>query len=370
MGLQSLIGPAVSLVGGIIGGNKKKSAQNDYLAQQQAIGSSRAAADEQFEKNKEGSLWANDQNWLNSLRANDINKEGQLWASDLNKEGQLWANEQDKGNLSWANDQNKQNQLWMNDVNQSNLDKQLSQNRLDWGREGFGGGTFNKDTGRYDINLDPSQKANLDAIRQKQAAGIGAMDTGFNVNGDVMNAYRNLQNPMLQESRDRENARLAAMGLGTGSGTAWESSQRSLNDAQMRGDQSAILAGFEANQALQNNNRSNLATMGNMEGQMLQGMNAPSYAQAGTSSVSAPNVSAPSTSWANITSPNLAPPTITAPNVNYGGAWSNDMSTAAANAQSNANSGWGGLIGSVGGALSSNQGQQAISDVADWFGGL
>ena len=193
----------------------------------------------------------------------------------------------------WANDQNKANQLWANDINQGNLQQQLENNRLDWSKEGFGSGQFNFDTGRYDVNLDPTQSANLDAIRKNQAAGLGAMKTGFDVNGDVMNAYRGLQNPLLQESRDKENARLAAMGLGTGSGSAWQTAQRSLNDAQTRADQNAILAGFQADQSLQQNNRANLGTMGQMESGMLAGMQAPQYATSGVSTVGAPTVQSP-----------------------------------------------------------------------------
>lgn len=279
-------------------------------------------------------------------------QQSQLGTGEQTAAEQLQA---DKDSQMWAVDQNKANQLWANEINQGNLMNQLQQNRLDWGREGFGSGTFDEATGRYDISLDPSQKANLDAIRRNQAAGLGAMKTGFDVNSDVMNAYRGLQQPLVQEARDRENARLAAMGLSTGSGSAWQTAQRSLNDAQTRADQNAILAGFQADQSLQQNNRANLGTMGQMESGMLAGMNTPTYAQMGTSQVSAP--------------------TVTSPKMNLMGGWAADQSMAQNNYNASAAgnaanaAGWQGLISGAGNALGG-----AAKDAGGWgnllgFGG-
>ena len=57
--------------------------------------------------------------------------------------------------------------------------------------------------------------------------------------------YNKLAAPELQQSRDAENARLAAMGLNTGSGKAWENAQRSLNDASSRSAMMAAQAGIQ-----------------------------------------------------------------------------------------------------------------------------
>lgn len=207
--------------------------------------------------------------------------------------------EMDKAGQLWATDQNKANQLWANEINQGNIQQQLEMNRPDWTREGFGGGTWNAENNRYDLNLDPTQKANLDALRGKESNIIGGMNTGFDVQGDVMDAYLALQNPLLQQSRDRENARLAAQGLSTGSGQAWQNAQQSLNDADTRAYQNAILAGFQADQSLRQSNRADLGALGTVENQMAQNLQTPSFATAGTTTVGAPTVSAPNASLYN-----------------------------------------------------------------------
>ena len=85
--------------------------------------------------------------------------------------------------------------------------------------------------------------------------------------------YNKLAAPELQQSRDAENARLAAMGLNTGSGTAWENSQRALNDASSRSAMMGAQAGIQ-----QGNTMFNQAMQGyqqgaqNLNNQYAQGM--------------------------------------------------------------------------------------------------
>jgi len=189
-----------------------------------------------------------------------------------------------------------------------------------------------------------ADQATLDALRGQRDSAIGGMSNKFNVQGDVMNAYRALNDPLQQQSRDKENARLAAMGLSTGSGSAWENSQRSINDAQTRSDQNAILAGFQADQALQQSNRANLGALNTTQNTLQSGLGQAAMPQIGSTSVSAPTVSAMSPDLMN--------------------AWSQDMGNMSANAvnQSNAASGWGNLAGSLGGAVGK-------MDLGSMFGG-
>ena len=56
--------------------------------------------------------------------------------------------------------------------------------------------------------------------------------------------YNQLAAPQLQQRRNAAEARLAAMGLNTGSGKAWENAQRSLNDAENQSALAAAQAGI------------------------------------------------------------------------------------------------------------------------------
>jgi len=103
------------------------------------------------------------------------------------------------------------------------------------------------------------------------------MGGGFDVNGDVMNAYKAINQPLVDQQRDKENARLAAMGLGTGSGRAWGTAQDALNRNQVNSDQNAILQGFQADQALRSSNRADLGAMGGVREGIQRGTAQPEY---------------------------------------------------------------------------------------------
>ena len=296
----ALGGAVIGAAGGMWSANKQAKTAKELAKQQQQYGSAGATALEQ-QKAAQGA---------------------QLWASDQNKSNQLW-----------ANDQNRQNMLWSQNQNKSYDQTNAFGNTLGYDAEGnqiqkFGG----------------ADQATLDALRGQRDSAIGGMSNKFNVQGDVMNAYRALNDPLQQQSRDKENARLAAMGLSTGSGSAWENSQRSINDAQTRSDQNAILAGFQADQALQQSNRANLGALNTTQNTLQSGLGQAAMPQIGSTTVNAPTVSAMSPDLMN--------------------AWSQDMGNMSANAvnQSNAAGGWGNLAGSLGGAVGK-------MDLGSMFGG-
>lgn len=164
------------------------------------------------------------------------------------------AGQQSRSDIEWVNDLNRQNALWaqkQNAVNQT----------TDFGSTNY---EFDPTTGRMSAkqSLAPEQQAMLSSLRGQQASAIGGMDSNqFDVNNDVMNAYRAVNQPMIDQQRNKENARLAAMGLGTGSGSAWGQSQDALNRNQVNADQSAILQGNQAWLAGQQNNRANLGAV-------------------------------------------------------------------------------------------------------------
>ena len=246
------------------------------------------------------------------------------------------ANQQSWADINAVNQLNRENQLWAQQQNiQANKDA-LAQNRVNQSSD-FGNLTWTQDptTGAWSqsTTLAPDMQANLDALRQQQGSAIGGLESGFNVNNDVMNAYRALNDPLMQRARDAENARLAAMGLNTGSGQAWLNSQQALNDAQTRSDQNAILQGFNAWKDVQSNNRSNLGQLTSTESAWRNNMQMPSYAQIAAPQVSASTVAQPENRTWEASQEQ----------------WKRDQLNAAN--QSSAGSGWGNLALGVGQAL-------------------
>lgn len=74
-------------------------------------------------------------------------------------------------------------------------------------------------------------------------AGVTDMpDAGFGASQQVIDAWKALQQPGLDQSRDAERTRLAAMGITLGS-DASNTSERNLSNAQTDADNKAILAG-------------------------------------------------------------------------------------------------------------------------------
>jgi len=75
-------------------------------------------------------------------------------------------------------------------------------------------------------------------------ANAPAMPTVGGYNEQAMNTIRALQAPDLQRRRAAKEAQLAAMGMGTGSGTAWNTEQQNIGDAESRADMQAIMGGI------------------------------------------------------------------------------------------------------------------------------
>lgn len=163
------------------------------------------------------------------------------------------AGQQSRDDIQWVNDLNRQNALWtqrQNAVNQT----------TDFGSTSY---DFDPETGRMTAkqSLAPEQQAMLEKLRDQQDTAIGGMESGFNVNNDVMNAMRAQSAPLMQQQRAKENARLAAMGLATGSGSAWGTAQDALNRSDNDMEQKNILGGFNAWNQEQTNNRANLGAL-------------------------------------------------------------------------------------------------------------
>lgn len=190
---------------------------------------------------------------------------------------------------------NLDNQVWAQGINQKAADQALGQNRIDQTSD-FGSVDWNQDpaTGEWSqkASVTPEQQAMLGSLRGQQATAIGGMESGFNVNNDVMQAMRAQSVPIMEQQRNKENARLAAMGLGTGSGSAWGQSQDVLNRSDNDMEQKNILGGFSAWNQEQANNRSNLGALNATETGWRQNMS-PLAFQSGqtaqTVGVDAPN---------------------------------------------------------------------------------
>lgn len=191
-----------------------------------------------------------------------------------------------------AGQQSRSDIEWVNDLNRKNAQWTQQQNAVA-AQTDFGSTSYDIDpvTGKMTAkqSLAPEQQAMLGKLRGQQDNAIDTMDSsGFDVNNDVMNAYRAVNQPLVDQQRSKENARLAAMGLSTGSGAAWGNAQDTLNRNQVNSDQNAILQGNQAWLNGQQNNRANLAGLNSTE-DMWQG-NAPTLL---TPQVAQPTVGQP-----------------------------------------------------------------------------
>lgn len=212
-------GTAVSVIGGAIGGSKAKK-------------SAAAAADKQIKEQKKAEQRA----WQRSLEGNEIQKGNELWAQGINR---------------------------------AENEAALGRNRIDQSSD-FGATNWNQDptTGEWTqtSSIAPDLQAQLPGLRDKVGEGIGNLDMGdYGVNSAVLGALRAQSAPAMEQQRNRENARLAAMGLGTGSGSAWGQSQDALNRSENDMEQKNILGGFNAWQQGQQNIRSNLGAATGLE---------------------------------------------------------------------------------------------------------
>lgn len=186
---------------------------------------------------------------------------------------------------------NWDSQMQAQGINQAAYDKQLQANRANQSSD-FGSTAWAQDptTGAWTQtnNVDAGVKPALDKLRGNYSGQLDAMETGFNVNNDVMQAMRAQSAPQMEQQRNKENARLAAMGLSTGSGSAWGASQDALNRSDNDMEQKNILGGFNAWNATQANNRANLGASSALEGSFQNNAQQPSYNAANAATVNAP----------------------------------------------------------------------------------
>ncbi len=248
--IPALIAGGIGLAGSLIGGSKARKAQEK--AQTQALQAQALQAQQEQTWARENAQWALDQN--KAIADTEFNKnwDASTKALDLNRPNQTGA---------------------------------------------FGSSTWGVDptTGRQTqtIGLNAGDQATVDALRGKRNDMIGDLGGGFDVNGDVMNAYRALQDPILAQQRQSENSRLAAMGLSTGSGEAWGNAQRSINDNETRANQNAILQGFKADMDLRQSNRADLGVTEQMMNGFQNRTQMPTFAQFGKPNYDVPSVGAP-----------------------------------------------------------------------------
>lgn len=76
-------------------------------------------------------------------------------------------------------------------------------------------------------------------------SGAPAMPTVGGYNQQVIDTMRKLQAPGFERARAAKEAQLAAMGIGTGTGAAFNDAQRTLSEAENTADLNAILAGIQ-----------------------------------------------------------------------------------------------------------------------------
>lgn len=270
-------------------------------------------------------------------------------------QGELSAGNQAVSQQSWAdiertNDLNRANALWAQQQNQAAVDRAAIDSSNAWG-----GVTRERDPVTGELKQTSALTGPWQNLVSQGAGQLGAMQGGlssdqFGINNDVFKAIQALSAPQLQQQRDRENARLAAMGLGTGSGQAWRTAQEALGSNENDMFNRNVLTGNQAWLAGQGNLRNNMAALMGVQ-QGIKGL--------GQQDV-----------WAQATAPQMAAPQINAPkNMTYETAAQNaNIGLGAANAQSAINNGmWGSIIGGVGNTLANKDVQAGIKD---WWSGL
>jgi len=302
-------GAAVGVAGNMIGGSKasKKAAK----AQQAAFDQQKEAAayqqmwtqqnrDAQNAMNTQNAAANNASNLAMGGAANDMTHANMDWANNMNIANTQQQQAMNRSNQDYAQAQNWESQLKAQGLNQQAIDNQTAGNRLNT-TNAFGGGvTFNPD-GSVSQTLGEGDQGLMDTYNTKANEIMGGMGGGFDVNGDVMNAYKAINQPLVDQQRNQENARLAAMGLATGSGTAWGSAQDALNRNQVNSDQNAILQGFNADQALRTSNRADLGAMGGVRQSIQQGLAQPDYWKQGNyAQITAPSQQAVNSQIASV----------------------------------------------------------------------
>jgi hypothetical protein len=270
-------------------------------------------------------------------------------------QGELSAGNQAASQQSWAdieraNDLNRANALWAQQQNQAAVDRAAIDSSNAWG-----GVTRERDPVTGELKQTSTLTGPWQNLVNQGAGQLGAMQGGlssdqFGINNDVFKAIQALSAPQLQQQRDRENARLAAMGLGTGSGQAWRTAQEALGSNENDMFNRNVLTGNQAWLAGQGNLRNNMAALMGVQ----QGIKGLGQQDA----------------WAQASAPQMSAPTVNQPrNMTYESAMQGaGIGLDAANARSAINNGmWGSIIGGVGNTLANKDVQKGIGD---WWSGL
>lgn len=140
---------------------------------------------------------------------------------------------------------------------------------MTWDKDANGNWTQNETLNAPTQKIFNSQQSNQQMIADKAGEAIGGLDTSqINFDGahkapevggynqQVIDTLRQLQAPELSRQRSAKEAQLAAMGLGTGSGAAYNEQQNLIGQNENDADLKSILAGInqgntEFNQGMQ-----------------------------------------------------------------------------------------------------------------------
>lgn len=110
---------------------------------------------------------------------------------------------------------------------------------------------------------------------QVDYSSLGAIPQGGQYVQKVTDTIRALQQPDLARRRDANDARMAAMGLGSGTGQANSNMQQDVNDSEGRADLNAIMAGYDQGNTEFGQNmqgyQQGAANLNNQFGQNMQG---------------------------------------------------------------------------------------------------
>ena len=153
---------------------------------------------------------ANQEAWQKNLQASRSNQSNPMGSM-------TW--EQDPVTGQWTQN------IKFNDQQQSNFNQQQA-------NQGQLAGMMGSALGGYDTS-------------QVDLSGAPAMPTVGGYNEQAIATMRALQAPQLAQQRAAQDAKLAAMGLNTGSGQAWMNAQRAIGTNENNADMQAILAGIQ-----------------------------------------------------------------------------------------------------------------------------
>lgn len=197
--------------------------------------------------------------------ANKKAKKGQEQASESLQGGAQAAGQQSWSDINAVNALNRENATWTQQQNQAAQDRNMIDSSNAWGSV-----SRERDPVTGELKQTSALSGPWADIASQAGTQYGAMQGGlssdqFGINNDVFKAMQGLSAPQLEVQRNRENARLAAMGLGTGSGQAWGSAQDALNNSENNMFNQNVLGANQAWLAGQGNLRNNMGAI--MQGQ-------------------------------------------------------------------------------------------------------